>query len=43
VFQRVIREDMVTGDIPKQDPDVAASMVLGIVLQVIDTQPDEGR
>lgn len=38
VFRRVIREGMVTGDIPKQDPDVAASMVLGIVLQVIDTR-----
>ncbi len=38
VFRRVIREGMVRGDIPKQDPDVAASMVLGIILQVIDTR-----
>lgn len=38
VFRRVIRDGMARGDIPKQDPDVAASMVLGIILQVIDTR-----
>lgn len=38
VFRRVIREGMARGDIPTQDPDVAASMVIGIVLQVIDSR-----
>lgn len=38
VFRRVVREGMLNGDIPKQDPDVAASMVIGLVLQVIDTR-----
>ena len=38
VFRRVIREGMIHGDIPEQDPDVASSMVLGIVLQIIDTR-----
>ena len=38
VFRRVIRDGMNKGDIPQQDPDVAVSMVIGIVLQVIDTR-----
>jgi hypothetical protein len=29
---------MRVGEIPKQDPDVAASMVLGMVNQVIDSR-----
>lgn len=38
VFRRVIRQGMIHGDIPRQDTDVATSMVMGIVLQVIDTK-----
>ena len=38
VFRHVIREGMNKGDIPKQDADVATSMVLGIVLQIVDTR-----
>ena len=38
VFRRVIRLGMNKGEIPKQDADVAASMVLGVVLQVIDSR-----
>lgn len=38
VFRRVIRLGMNKGEIPKQDADVATSMVMGVVLQVIDTR-----
>jgi AcrR family transcriptional regulator len=38
VFRRVIRDGMNRGEIPTQDPDVAASMVMGVVLQVIDSR-----
>lgn len=38
VFRHVIREGMNKGDIPRQDADVATSMVLGIVLQIVDTR-----
>jgi AcrR family transcriptional regulator len=38
VFRRVIRDGMNRGEVPKQDPDVAASMVMGVVLQVIDSR-----
>ncbi len=37
VFRSVIKEGMTRGEIPKEDPDVAASMVMGVILQVIDT------
>jgi AcrR family transcriptional regulator len=37
VFRSVIREGMRRGEIPKEDPDVAASMVMGVILQVIDS------
>lgn len=37
VFRMVIKEGMSRGEIPKEDPDVAASMVMGVILQVIDT------
>lgn len=43
VFRRVIRLGMNKGEIPKQDADVAASMVLGVVLQVIDSRLLSGR
>ena len=38
VFRAVIREGMARGEIPRQDVDVATSMVMGIILQVIDTR-----
>jgi len=38
VFRSVIREGMAHGEIPKQDLDVAASMVMGLILQVIDAR-----
>lgn len=38
VFRSVIREGMAHGDIPKQDLDVATSMVMGLILQVIDAR-----
>jgi AcrR family transcriptional regulator len=38
VFRRVIRNAMAKGEIPKQDADIATSMVLGIVLQIVDTR-----
>ncbi len=38
VFRRVIRLGMNKGEIPKQDADVATSMVMGVVLQVIDSR-----
>ncbi len=37
-FRAVINEGMRRGEIPKQDPDVAASMVMGVILQVIDSR-----
>ncbi|MDX1483710.1 MAG: TetR/AcrR family transcriptional regulator [Alphaproteobacteria bacterium] len=43
VFRRVIRQAMNRGEIPKGDPDVATSMVLGVVLQVIDSRLLGGR
>ena len=38
VFRSVIRAGMRNGEIPQQDPDVATSMVLGVILQVIDSR-----
>jgi AcrR family transcriptional regulator len=38
VFRAVIREGMSNGEIPKQDLDVATSMVMGLILQVIDAR-----
>ena len=38
VFRRVIRNAMAKGESPKQDADIATSMVLGIVLQIVDTR-----
>lgn len=43
VFRRVIRDGMRRGEVPPQDPDVVASMVMGIILQVIDSQILGGR
>ena len=43
VFRRVVSRGMRSGEIPKQDPDVAASMVMGVVLQVIDSRILGGR
>ena len=37
VFRSVIREGMARGEIPNEDPDVATSMVMGVILQVIDS------
>ena len=38
VFRSVIRGGMKHGEIPKQDLDVATSMVMGLILQVIDAR-----
>ncbi len=38
VFRSVIREGMARGEIPRGDADVATSMIMGIVLQVIDSR-----
>lgn len=38
VFRAVIREGMARGEVPKQDIDVATSMVMGLVLQLIDSR-----
>ncbi len=38
VFRSVIREGMARGEVPKQDIDVATSMVMGLVLQLIDSR-----
>lgn len=38
VFRRVVSRGIRKGDIPKQDPDVGTSMVMGVVLQVIDSR-----
>ena len=43
VFRRVIRDGVRRGDIPRQDPDVAASMTLGVILQVVDSRLLGGR
>lgn len=43
VFRSVIREGMRRGEIPAEDPDVAASMVMGVILQVIDSAILGGR
>jgi AcrR family transcriptional regulator len=43
VFRRVIREGIHRGEIPPQDPDVAASMTMGVILQVIDSRILGGR
>ncbi len=43
VFRRVIRDGVRRGDIPRQDPDVAASMTLGVILQVVDSRILGGR
>jgi len=43
VFRTVVREGMVHGEIPKQDLDVATSMVMGLILQVIDARILGGR
>jgi len=43
VFRRVIRAGMNSGEIPRMDADVATSMVMGIILQVIDTGLLSGR
>ncbi len=43
VFRRVVSQGMRSGEIPRQDPDVAASMVMGVVLQVIDSRILGGR
>jgi hypothetical protein len=38
VVRHVVSRGMRIGEIPKQDPDVAASMVMGVVNQVIDSR-----
>ncbi len=38
VFRTVIREGIAHGEIPRQDIDVATSMVMGIILQLIDSR-----
>lgn len=43
VFRRVIRDGVRHGEIPKQDPDVGASMTMGVILQVVDSQLLGGR
>ena len=43
VFRRVIRAGMNSGEIPAMDADVATSMVMGIMLQIIDTGLVTGR
>ena len=43
VFRRVVSQGMRSGEIPRQDPDVATSMVMGVVLQVIDSRILGGR
>lgn len=43
VFRKVIKDGIVRGEIGKQDPDVATSMVLGLILQVIDSRILGGR
>lgn len=43
VFRRVIREGVRRKEIPAQDPDVAASMTMGVILQVVDSRLLGGR
>lgn len=43
VFRRVIRDGIRKGEIPHLDPDVATSMTLGVILQVIDSRILGGR
>lgn len=38
VFRTVVVDAMQTGEIPRQDPDVATAMVMGAIVQVIDTR-----
>ena len=38
VFRTVIVDAMQRGEIPRQDPDLANAMVIGAVIQVIDTK-----
>jgi hypothetical protein len=38
VFRTVIVEAMKRGEIPHKDPDLANSMVMGAIVQVIDTK-----
>lgn len=38
VLRSVVREGMTRGEIPKSDLDLATSMVLGVILQPIDTR-----
>ncbi len=38
VFRTVIREGIAHGEIPRQDIDVATSMVMGVILQLIDSR-----
>lgn len=38
VIRSVIREGMTSGEIPKKELDVVTSMVLGVILQPIDTR-----
>ena len=43
VFRRVIRAGIRNGEIPAQNVDVAVAMVMGVILQVIDTRLLGGR
>jgi AcrR family transcriptional regulator len=38
VFKVTVVEAMARGEIPRQDPDVATAMVMGMIVQVIDTK-----
>jgi hypothetical protein len=38
VFRSVIANAIAHEEIPKQNPDLAASMVTGVIIQVIDTK-----
>ena len=38
VFRNVIRNGITHGEIPKQNLDIAVSMVMGAILQIIDTR-----
>lgn len=38
VFRSVVAEAMLRGEIPKRDPDLAAAMVTGAVIQVVDNK-----
>ena len=37
-FRSVINEGIRRGEIPRQDPDVSASMVMGLIMQMIDSR-----